>query len=209
MASRMMHLAIIEQITSSRPCRDKNRLRLGAIFPDAAVQGNSHLKILVCGGIKKTYDLTGFRNAYLQRMLTDDFYLGYYLHLLQDLRFQNFVYHRHWNPRPQGNPQRLHNDYALLNRPLAQKYGIQPQLTLPAALEQELICQQYRFDAHACLEELQADFELQASGESFFFTDQMADQYIEDAARCCLREIDSLFFNRSGVDELALAWKRV
>ena len=93
--------------------------------------------------------------------------------------------------------------------PLAQKYGIQPQLTLPAALEQELICQQYRFDAHACLEELQADFELQASGESFFFTDQMADQYIEDAARCCLREIDALFSHRSGVDELALAWKRV
>lgn len=42
---------------------------------------------LICSGTKKTYDLTAFRSRFGRKVMTDDLYLGYYLHLVQDLLF--------------------------------------------------------------------------------------------------------------------------
>ena len=44
MASSMIHLAITEAMIKQADFQDFKRLRLGAILPDGAVRGNSHLK---------------------------------------------------------------------------------------------------------------------------------------------------------------------
>lgn len=53
MASRIIHLAITDCISEKYSYKDKNRLELGSVLPDAATNGNSHLKISISDGTKK------------------------------------------------------------------------------------------------------------------------------------------------------------
>ena len=61
MASRVLHLAVLEELMKEIPIKDRNRFRIGCILPDAynlkVPKMGSHLKIFVCGKSKKTYDL--------------------------------------------------------------------------------------------------------------------------------------------------------
>jgi len=116
MASSIVHLAITNELAKRIAFTDTNRLKFGAIVVDAGVGGNqngrSHLKVVVLGGEKKTYDLDRFRTLFGKRMLSDDLYMGYYLHLVQDSLYRKYVYGRyHWNPMIPGNVERLHKDY--------------------------------------------------------------------------------------------------
>ena len=209
MASRIIHLAITDFISKKYEYKDKNRLHLGSILPDAATSGNSHLKIGVCDGTKKTYDLTGFRSAFLSKMLEDDLYLGYYLHLIQDLYFRNFVYDRYrWDPLPPGNIERLHNDYALLNQYVIHKYALSNTITVPVSFDEEPLNQLGRFSIHAFLTEMKADFQSHWTGTPFFFTKEMADEFIAYACEKCMQEVHSLFHDLDCLDERALAWQR-
>ena len=53
MASRIIHLAITDCVSKKYGYKEKNRLELGSILPDAATSGNSHLKISIFNGAKK------------------------------------------------------------------------------------------------------------------------------------------------------------
>lgn len=137
MASSMIHLAITQCLIPEIGCGDDFRLRLGAILPDGAIQGNAHLKKQV-GENRITYDLEFFRRRYRAQMETDGLYLGYYLHLIQDIFYRNFLYtQRHWDPTPPGNVERLHRDYGILNGYVAQKFHLYPEMlrSIPIARE--------------------------------------------------------------------------
>ena len=54
MASSMMHLAVVQEMKKKIRFQNAERLDLGVILPDAAVDGNSHLKRSICGGTKDT-----------------------------------------------------------------------------------------------------------------------------------------------------------
>ena len=62
MASRIIHLAITNELIKKYPIKEPNRLKLGSVLPDACAPGrtteDSHLKIKLCGATKKTYNLT-------------------------------------------------------------------------------------------------------------------------------------------------------
>lgn len=90
MASSMIHLAIVQEMRKKVSFRDINRLFLGVILPDGAVAGNSHLKKKICENTRYTYDLEFFRDRYGKYMEKDDLYLGYYLHLIQDMLYRRF-----------------------------------------------------------------------------------------------------------------------
>ena len=66
MASSMMHLAVVQEMKKKIRFQNAERLDLGVILPDAAVDGNSHLKRSICGGTKDTYDLEFFREKLRQ-----------------------------------------------------------------------------------------------------------------------------------------------
>ncbi len=207
MASRVMHLAITDCVSKIYKCRDKNRFRLGSVLPDAAVAGNSHWKISIFGGTKKTYDLTGFRLNFLDKILADDLYLGYYLHLVQDLLFREFVYSRYqWNPRLEGNPKRLHGDYGLLNPYIIEKYGVFDDIAVPPSLDAEPICKVCSFAVYKFLADMKTDFTNIPTGAAYFFTKKMADEFIELTISKCAQEIYALFHDLESIDEIALAW---
>ena len=116
MASSMIHLAIIQCIIVKTEFNNLDRLRLGVILPDGAVSGNSHLKKMICEQTRVTYDLEFYREKYGKQMKTDELYLGYYLHLIQDIFYRRYVYsEHHFNSSIPENVERLHQDYENTN----------------------------------------------------------------------------------------------
>lgn len=188
MASSIMHMAVTRLTAEKLNIKDSDRLLTGSVLPDfyPDKSANSHMKLRICGGEWMTYDLTGFKKAYGNRMAEDDLYLGYYLHLVQDLVYRDFVYNKHhWNPHIPGNVERLHNDYRLLNSYIIEKYGLQNKIVHPA---------------------LEADFNSRAQGRIFFFTKEMADDYIQSACGICKKELDAFFCGQKYIDEYEWAW---
>lgn len=211
MASRIMHLAIAEILIRRGAAANADRFRLGSVMPDAYGGGlgtaASHFKARVINGTKNTYRLSDFRKDYAAELLSDDLYLGYYLHLVQDMLFRNYVYDIHgWNPVPQGNPQRLHNDYALLNPYIIGRYALESRLLIPDDIAGQRLMAVYPFDLQQLVHDISGDFSACAQGEHFFFTRQMADEFIGMAASRCAEEISALKSGGSLIDEIRYAW---
>lgn len=212
MASRIIHLAITDILTGKYAFKDINRLKIGATLPDAAAPGQStegsHLKIRICGLTKKTYDLTRYRKEFGEKMKEDDLYLGYYLHLVQDILFRYFMYEMHrWDSKTPGNVDRLHIDYALINTYVVKKYQLRDDIVIPKDFADEPIHRLYPFGYESFYEELKGDYEPYQGGDLFFFTEEKADAFIGMAVDFCLKELDALSQGKPGLDEYAWGWK--
>lgn len=208
MASSIVHSAVISELIKLRRFADPNRLRFGAIVVDFG-EGNSHLKVTFDGGRKKTYDLDAFHSAFGKRMLEDDLYLGYYLHLIQDAVFRRFVYDKHgWDPVTPGNVEKLHNDYSLVNRYIIEKYHLTNDIAVPEGFEEERLCEICRFNTRLLAESMDSFFDPAADGEIFFFTKAMSDEFIAEAVASCTQEIDALRSGAKGMDMYACAWDK-
>lgn len=81
-------------------------------------------------------------------MKQDDLYLGYYLHLVQDLYYRNYLYvENHWNSAIPGNVEKLHHDYCVLNGRISQRYGLSKDKISALDITTEPICELAVFDA--------------------------------------------------------------
>lgn len=208
MASSIIHYAITCEIIKKRKFRNPDRLKLGAVLPDAGCNyGNSHMKITIAGGQKKTYDFEGYRKLFGNLMKTDDLYLGYYLHLVQDVVYRHFVYDKyHWNPMIPGNIDRLHRDYEIGNSYVIQKYQLRNELVIPSDFEKEALNRLCAFDLKDLRESMDSYFLPAEDGDIFFFTRKMTDEYIAEAVEDCMRELEALENGKEGIDGYACAW---
>ncbi len=211
MASRIMHLAIANEIFKEIEIKDKNRFLFGSVLPDAYAQGFSkvHSHLVKKTDRTTTYRLSFFRELYKENIENDEMYMGYYIHLIQDLLFRHFVYDDYkWAPVPEGNIQKLHNDYGLLNSYIIDKYGISDNLIIPDDISKEAITNISEFDMKRLKENLKNDFFHDCSGQLFFFTEKMADDYIKKATGVCITEIKAMSKGKYIINETAYAWKR-
>ena len=213
MGSRIMHLAIGNKLKDLIDIKDYNRFNIGCILPDANTieansRSNSHYKVRICNGEKKTYDLNKFRIDFQDKILVDDLYLGYYMHLVQDVLYRKFIYDTYkWNPYISENVNKLHNDYALLNSYIIEKYNIENNLTMPKNFNNESINKIHSFDVKLLLNELKFDFNLYDTGSIFFFTKEMAEEYIDSAVQVCADELNLLKENKPSLKVLDYMWK--
>ena len=208
MASSIIHLAITSELEKICEFNDLERLRLGTIFPDSGCGGcNSHLKISVCGNHKKTYDLEYFRDRYGNEMLQDDFYLGYYLHLIQDIVYRKFVYKdHHWNPMIPGNVEKLHRDYEICNQYVIEKYSLAKDMIHEINLNEEPINEIGSFDRNRLLSDFSKYFIPVNYDDTFFFTKEMADEFIQQAVDICISEINAVRNGEKYIDSYDWAW---
>lgn len=143
-------------------------------------------------------------------MKTDVLYLGYYLHLIQDLVFRRLVYEKHnWNPRIPGNVERLHEDYERLNPYVITHYGLKNSLELPEDFLDEKINTVYPFDVHILRSNLNRDFEGETElrkDNAFFFTQEMAVEFIDKAAEVCIAEVNALREGKYSVRAYDYVW---
>lgn len=210
MASSIIHYAITCELIKRRQFNNPDRLKLGSILVDSGYNGNSHMKISVAGGHKNTYDLDGYKSIYGELMKQDDLYLGYYLHFIQDILYRHLVYDKyHWNPLIPGNVEKLHRDYAIGNFYVVQKYNLKNEVTIPADFDKEPINQVCSFDLEGLVQNMNSYFEPSEEDDIFFFTKEMADEYIAEAVGYCIQELDNLECQNAGTDGYLSAWNRM
>lgn len=213
MASSIVHLAITGEVVKKLSFHDTGRLKFGAVVVDAGEGGNqagkSHLKVNVLEGKKKTYDFDRYRELFGERMLTDDLYMGYYLHLVQDSLYRHYVYDRyHWNPTVPGSVERLHKDYQIVNRYIIHKYALTNDISVPAGFQDEAINRICSFDTEGLLRDLYTYFLPVEEEPVCFFTKEMSDEFIGEAVEFCVEEVQKLRNGEQGIDMLLYAWNR-
>ena len=207
MSSRIVHPAIAGEINKIHPLPEPERFSLGSILPDACPDKKAHYRKLLAEGTRRTLDLSGFRGLYGDRLLSDSLYLGYYLHLLQDILFRNEIYEVvGFDPRPAGNIPQLHLDYRLTNRYVINKYGLTNLVRVPAGLEAEPLWQEWQFALTPFLEELARDFRDTPRGTPKYFTEAVADRLIHRSVRLCLQELEALRNETGFFDEERSSW---
>jgi len=209
MASSTVHLAIIEELLRKRKFTDPDRLRFGAVLPDFRKGGNSHFSKHFGVGTKKTNDINRFREMFGEKMRTDDLYLGYYLHLFQDIGYRHFVYDVHdWDPLREGNVERLHNDYAIVNPYIVSKYGLKKEIVVPNGFFDEPLSKIAEFDTDWLLKSMEEFVTTKTEGEIFFFTHEMTDTFIVDSVNECMDELGRMDRGEPMADGDALAWEK-
>ena len=209
MASSIVHLAITNELIKTHEFNNISRLKLGSVLPDAGEKNLGHLKIKIPETGKRTYDFEGFRNKYSDLLKTDDLYLGYYMHLVQDICYRHFVYDRyHWNPTIPGNVERLHNDYAITNHYVAVKYNLKNDIVIPDDFVREPINELCKFDIKWLTESLNTYFQTKGNGDIFFFTKEMTDEYILEAIALCNKELQALKTGIGTINAYEYGWDR-
>ena len=209
MASSIIHYAVTCELIKKRHFKDPDRLKFGSVLVDAGFNGNSHMKISVAGGHKNTYDFDGYRKMFGGLMKEDDLYLGYYLHLVQDIIYRHFVYDKyHWNPMIPGNVEKLHRDYAIGNYYVVRKYDLKNDIKIPAGFEKEEINRICSFDLDRLVRDMNSYFVPVEDDDIFFFTREMADEFIAEVVEYCTRELDDLELLKEGTDGYTAAWEK-
>lgn len=209
MASRIVHIAIANEIMKLRPIKDRERFLLGSVLPDACSGREPHFSLYVDGGTKKTFDLTGFRAFSGGRLPHDELYAGYYLHLLTDILHRHLMYDViGYKPVPKRNVEQLHLDYALTNRYIILEYGLELDFSIPPDIENEPLLRAFDFDLSGFFNDMKKDFAARPVGKPVFFTEKSARDLIAFSVPKCVAELDAL--NNGGVhfDEKEYAWKR-
>ncbi len=211
MASRIIHLAITNELSQQYNFSNIDRLYFGTIIPDGVSSCQdyilSHFKLRISDTGKRSYNLTEYKEKFGNLLKADDLYLGYYLHLIQDLLYRHFMYDRyHWNPKPDGNIERLHDDYKQINAYVISKYGLHSDIHVPNGFASEKINEIADFEQDRFIQELKNDFERIEYKERFFFTDNMVDEYIQWAVEYCKKELAALENGSYYFDEYEWSW---
>ncbi len=209
MASRIIHLAVTNELLKSIQVKDLNRLKFGVLLPDTGEKESSHFKYTFEEGKRKTYGLSEFRQKYGSIILKDDLYLGYYLHLVQDVVFRDFIYNwYHIDMNIKERAEILHRDYRSLNRYTVKKYNISSEICIPEDFESEEICNHCNFDIKWLSAALTEDCECKYNENPEYLTYNRADEYISYATQISKRELDALHGIGEFTDERALSWTK-
>lgn len=199
MASSLMHMAVASKLVQY--VENPDLFYPGCVLVDACGQAG-HYRAKTEDGYRY-YDLAKFRAEFGDRLLSDDYCLGYYLHIAQDMVYRKFVYADHgWNPKNPGNVERLYNDYRLLNPVLIEKFGLKP-LHVPGELVGHPLLPA---SAESFIAGMAGQFEPYSEGEPFFLTEKLAMEFVERAADVCIQEIRALRGECGHVDPMDYAY---
>ena len=211
MAARTVHYALALLICKKCNIENIDRFIAGELLPDAIEHNNvnhakTHFKITyeVC---KKLIDTKSFLEKYRAMIMKDDLYLGYYLHLIQDAVYRRFLYTDEGfiNKRNGNYVSELHNDYALLNEYIINKYGLE---IIDNAINIDCIDEIYDFKYNELLDELKLDFSNRGTGTTVHLTEDMMDRFIEISFGICCEELEALKEKNSKFNYLFYSWSR-
>ena len=198
-----------ELLSQQIPLKDKKRFLFGSIIPDAYVDVKfrdvTHYKVR---GEEGTYlDFHKFRNDYLEQIRQDDLYLGYYMHLVEDAVYRKFFYNEHSKmPKSKEDVIRLHMDYHMLNMYIVDKYELKNELVQMENGYQNEFAQIGEFRVMEFLEEFEQDFSEDISGETFYITEAMVDEFVERYLPIVLKELESVRNGKISLDVKEYTW---
>lgn len=215
MAQRTIHYLFGEILSREVTLRDKGRFLLGSVLPDAFSEASqrdlTHFTNKDLPNSQIYFDFTAFRNQFGSFIQADDFYAGYYMHLVEDDFYRQFLRKTPLKdnlPRSQQEVARLHRDYHLLNAYIVRRYQIRNRLVLPADFQTEPINRIAHFTLDRFLEDMQHDFTETPQGDTYFLTETMLDQFVEQYIPLAVKELTSLFQGTYYLNAIDYAWTK-
>ena len=221
MASRIMHLAVADALVNTNGFLSdeevKKRFLFGSLLPDASSTKASHFPKYMPDDngtdVWKTFDLSAFRELYGEKLRADPLYLGYYLHLVQDILFRKIMYgETDYDPHVPGNIPLLYEDYRTVGGWIIRER----RLTLPDVpdgLEREQnLLGRFPFRLAEFEEELKKDFLISGLVEgktkaTHFLHRETAERFVNESIDLCQTEIRWLLGTKSvHLDENAFRW---
>lgn len=197
MGSRMIHLAMSKVIEEKAEINDMASFRVGTILPDAVAEPRdvSHYKEIFYNGKNKMINFPKFREQFYNRIRSDDLYLGYYIHLVQDAMYRKFLYgERDYVTKGsrEDAARDMYNDFHITNLFLIKAYGIEKSMVSPDALLKRNIEEKYLIPMLKFLKEAETDFEIRDWGKTVYLTEEMAKEFVDRYSILCIDEINSL-----------------
>lgn len=215
MASRIMHLAIASQLEKVLPISDSNRFRVGHILPDSVLSVdkwkiNTHFVEIFDNGKRKHFDFYKFFARYKKEILTNELYLGYYFHLIQDGIFRDILYNDMGFISKRGDQNflnELYNDYHILNGWAVEKYKLVDNLFEPKGYKSEKINEIFLFEINDFIKDMKADFNERIDKEPKYFKKIWAEIFIEKCVDICVSEYQAISGGSHAVDKYDYSWE--
>ncbi len=200
MASRMMHYAISINLAKELNIKDFNSFAIGNLAPDMI--GEKHLDYLkshfinTCEqGCSNAINWVKFIEKYGHKSIDNDFELGYFVHLISDAYWSDFIQSKYLSEYPaeiQADVlEQSYRDLKKCNRPLIQHYAMEYALHSIEMPEIEEI-------NPSCFEEvifaLKNDFTNSERDEAHFELFKFGEitEYIEKVTKECVFEVQKL-----------------
>ena len=209
MAQRTIHYLFGELLSKQIELKDKKRFLLGSVIPDAYEDVKfidvTHYKVR---GEEGTYlNFHKFLNDYYQQIQQDDLYLGYYMHLVEDAVYRKFFYNEHSKmPKSKEDVKRLHMDYHMLNKYIVDKHKLKNELVQMETSYQNEFSQIGEFRVEGFLKEFEQDFLEDISGETFYITEAMVDEFVERYFPIVIKELESVRNGKSSLVMKEYTW---
>lgn len=211
MAQRTIHYVFGEVFSKHINLKDKNRFLLGSVMPDAYedVFDRDRTHYTIKTGNQVYFDFCAFREQFHELILNDDLYLGYYMHLVEDAFYRQFIYNERFKmPHSREEVTILHNDYHILNSYIVNKYNIFNELKTSIGLEREPISKIATFKINEFIEDMSYDFKERTRGETHFLTENMVDEFIDKYVPLGLEELQHIQNGTYTLQALDYAWTR-
>lgn len=203
MAQRMIHYLLGELISEGIALKDKNRFLLGSIMPDGftdvSMRDVTHFVTSFPEkdgrGWVRYYDFERFRREYKEQMAADDLYFGYYMHIVEDDCYRNFI-RKDLRLNLYSDPasvEKLHRDYHLLNSYIRGKYSLKDLPAMPADIGSLPLCRIAGFDMEKLIDDMCRDFTEEAEGEFTFITPKILNDFMKRYLWMILREAESAY----------------
>lgn len=185
MAQRMIHYMIGEMLAQETELKDKNRFLIGSVIPDAycdiRYRDITHFRYFSEDRKFSCYDIDRFRDTYRDQILRDDLYLGYYMHLVEDVFYRRLIRNDH-KITVFGYADKvsiLHRDYHVLNRYIRERWNLRYEVNVPEDLGNEDIFRIAEFNIPDFLKALEDDFSETTEAETVYVTEAMIEEFMK------------------------------
>ncbi len=195
MAQRTIHYLFGEILSKQVDIKNEKRFLIGSILPDAYYnpfdRDNTHY--IVKTEKEVFIDFNKFRDQFFDLILTDDLYLGYYMHLVEDAFYRQFIYGSNYvMPINKDEVSLLHRDYHILNSYIVKKYNLQNILEPSVDIDSQAIHKIAKFTINDFIEDMSGDFTEQILGKTYFLTRDMVDEFVDRYISLARKEVESI-----------------
>jgi len=213
MAQRTIHMLFGTLLADKMELFDKNRFLMGSILPDAYSNPTNRK---VAHFIKYTpdesclyFDFQDFFKKFQKQIMTDDLYLGYYAHLVEDSFYRYFLYYekRFMEKIKRYELDILHNDYHILNSYIVKKYTLPSHLELPMAFENELLSGITEFDIEKLVNDYENDVVESLDETTMLLTEAMVEEFVFKYTDILADELHSVRDGHSKLNVLDYKWE--
>lgn len=194
MAQRTVHYALAKILIDKTNIKNDYIFILGSLIPDShakTVESHAEAHYIVEKDDKKVMDFTKFFNNYKNKILNDDLYLGYYIHLVSDVLYRNFFYKTKnlYSKRNEPNfKEKLYSDYHNLNYLLKEKYDLNI-----FSINVDDVPNELNLKTVSELEnELKLDFGDEKTSELYYLNEELINEFLEFCTDILIKEITSI-----------------